>query len=135
MFALLDNNMFESESSMLDIMRAIEWKKDNYPFDDMSDEELYVVLHELYGPSLNNKKQKEYWKDKVYISYVDGVDPDTVCIRYSNETLVYITKEVWDKYHEALHDMPIEEVIREFALEVKDKEYYASKDVNSNLYT
>lgn len=119
MFALLDNGMFESESSMLDVMRAIEWKKDNYPFDDMSDEELDAVLHELYGPSMNNKRQKEYWKDKVYISYVDGLDTDTVAIRYSNETIVYITHDDWMKYHEELHKIPIERVIREFAIEVK----------------
>ena len=111
--------MFESESSMLDVMRAIEWKKDNYPFDDMSDEELDAVLHELYGPSMNNKRQKEYWKDKVYISYVDGLDTDTVAIRYSNETIVYITHDDWMKYHEELHKIPIERVIREFAIEVK----------------
>lgn len=119
MFALLDNGMFESESSMLDVMRAIEWKKDNYPFDDMSDEELDAVLHELYGPSMNNKRQKEYWKDKVYISYVDGLDTDTVAIRYTNETIVYITHDDWMKYHEELHKIPIERVIREFAIEVK----------------
>ncbi len=119
MFALLDNGMFESESSMLDVMSAIEWKKDNYPFDDMSDEELDAVLHELYGPSMNNKRQKEYWKDKVYISYVDGLDTDTVAIRYTNETIVYITHDDWMKYHEELHKIPIERVIREFAIEVK----------------
>lgn len=135
MLAVMDNKIYEGESSLLDALAAVERKKEMYDFENMSDEEFTKTIRELYGPPRNNRKQKEYWKDKVYISYVDGVDPDTICIRYSNETLVYITKEVWDEHHEALHDMPIEEVIREFALEVKDKEYYASKDANSNLHT
>lgn len=119
MFALLDNCMFESESSLLDALAAAERKKKMYDFENMSDEDFTKTIHELYGPSLNNRRQKEYWKDKVYISYVDGVDPDTVCIRYSNETLVYISNADWKEYHEELHRMTMEEVIKEFALEVK----------------
>lgn len=120
MFALLDKCMFESESSLLDALSAVDRKKQMYDFENMSDEEFTKTIRELYGPALNNKRQKEYWKDKVYISYVDGVDPDTVCIRYSDETLVYISSVDWKEHHEELHRMTKKEVIREFALEVKD---------------
>lgn len=135
MFAVLDKCMFESESSLLDALSAVERKTEMYDFEHMSDEEFTKTIRELYGPALNTKRQKEYWKDKVYISYVDGVDPDTTCIKYTDETLVYISSADWKKYHEEIHRMTMNEVIKEFALEVKDKEYYASKNVNSNLYT
>ena len=120
MFALLDKCMFESESSLLDALSAVDRKKQMYDFENMSDEEFTKTIRELYGPALNNKRQKEYWKDKVYISYVDGVDPDTTCIKYTDETLVYISSADWKKYHEEIHKMTKKEVIREFALEVKD---------------
>ena len=120
MFALLDKCMFESESSLLDALSAVDRKKQMYDFENMSDEEFTKTIRELYGPVLNNKRQKEYWKDKVYISYVDGVDPDTVCIKYTDETLVYISSADWKKYHDEIHKMTKKEVIREFALEVKD---------------
>ena len=119
MLAVIDNKIYEGEYSFLmEAIEAAKRKEEMYDFGNLSDDEFTKTIRELYGPALNNRRQKEYWKDKVYISYVDGVDPYTVRIRYSNETLVYISNADWKEHHEELHKMTIEEVIREFALEV-----------------
>lgn len=59
MLAVMDNILYEGESSLLDAFAAAERKKEMYDFENMSNEEFTKTIRELYGPALNNRKQKE----------------------------------------------------------------------------
>lgn len=110
--------IYDGEKSMLDALNAIDRKLQKYDFENMEDDEFTKTIRELYGPPMNNRRQKEYWKDKVYIRYTDFVDKHTVALYYSDERIVYISDTDWHEHHEELHAMNIEEVIRKYAYEV-----------------
>lgn len=113
-----DAYIFDDEKSMLNVLNVVDRKLQQYDFENMEDDEFTKTIRELYGPPMNNRRQKEYWKDKVYIRYTDFIDKHTVALYYSDERIVYISDVDWHEHYEELHAMNIEDVIKQYVYEV-----------------